>query len=138
MLFRSIHHFARVGHRGLLDWAQKSGKSVAMLDPRHTVFLYNRHRQSSSRFASRRSTAREHPNSRTWVSADFRAFNLDLDRLLEFRLFAAAAPYAKDGSAWTASDEQTSQAFEQWKTLVELKARMTADRAAFLKDAPST
>lgn len=133
----NIHHFARVGHRGLLEWAQKSGKSVAFLDPRHTVFLYNRHRQSSSRFSSRRSTARQDPNSRLWSSSDFRAFNVDLDRLLDFRLFAAAAPYAKDGSAWTASDEKTSSAFEQWKSLTDSKARMVAEHTSLLKDAPS-
>lgn len=75
-------------------------------------------------------------NSRTSVSADFRASNLDLDSLLAFRLFAAAAPDAKDGSVRTASDEYTFQAFEQWKTLGELKARMIANALRSLKMYP--
>lgn len=131
-----IHRFARGGHRTLLEWAERSGKTIAFLDSRHAVFLYNRHRQSSSRFASRRSSARENPASRKWSAADFRSFNIDLDRLLEFRLFAAGAPYAKEGSAWTASDEQTGQAFSLWKALDQFKNQMIADNLSLLKDAP--
>ena len=129
----SIHGFARSGHHALRDWAEKTGKVIAELGEDHAVFLYNRHRQSSSRFASRRTNAREHPKSRTWLSSDFRAFNLDMDRLVEFRLFAADAPYAKDGSAWADSDGQTSAALDAWKALTTHKNTLRNQRVTLLK-----
>ncbi|MFB9798350.1 glycosyltransferase [Arthrobacter citreus] len=134
-LAEDVHGFARGGHHTLLGWAERTGKTVALLDARHSVFLYNRHRQSSSRFTSRRSTARDSADSRKWLSSDFRMFNLDVDRLVEFRLFAATAPYAKEGSAWTDSDEQTALALSQFSALRSLKTDLLNRRVTLLKDA---
>lgn len=130
----SIQGFARSGHHALREWAERTGKVIAELGEEHAVFLYNRHRQSSSRFASRRSNARDDPKGRKWLASDFRAFNLDVDRLVEFRLFAADAPYAKDGSAWADSDEQTYAALEAWKALTAHKDELREKRVSLLKD----
>ncbi|GAA1877125.1 hypothetical protein GCM10009715_24870 [Paeniglutamicibacter psychrophenolicus] len=125
--------FSRVGHTHLMGWAERSNKTVLRLDINDAVFLYNRHRQSSSRFTSRRSFAREHQNSRKWTSADFRAFNLDVDKLISFRHFAGNAPYAQEGSLWTDSSNHTEKAFEAWKVLGTTKLDLVATRTNLLR-----
>ncbi|MGP4969038.1 glycosyltransferase [Glutamicibacter ardleyensis] len=128
-----VQGFARVGHTNLLAWAEKSGKTTARLAPEDAIFLYNRHRQSSSRFTSRRTYAREHQSSRKWAPADFRAFNLDVDKLIAFRAFAGAAPYSQDGSLWTDSNSHTEAAFESWKALTAKKTELMKTRTNLLR-----
>lgn len=77
--------------------------------------------------------ARNSDKSRKWDQSDFRAYNLDLDRVVDFRLYAGNAPYAQDGSLWVDSDLHTQNAAELRAQLVEAKAKLVETRVNLLK-----
>lgn len=123
-----LQGYASSGHQSLRTWAEKTSKAYLELDVEHTLFLYNRHRQSSSRFGSRRSYVREHPETRLWRQQDFLDYNLDRDKLMEFRTFAGAAPYVANDSIWSATAEETAPALEHWQQIQRIKIQMLTSR----------
>src|SRR5690606_15377093 len=101
----STQGFAHQGHTRLKQWANSKGVEIVELETAKEIFLYTRHRQASSRFGSRRSYARSHPDSRKWTMDELLNFNVDIDKLGEFRKFASGEPYVGPESLWTRSDE---------------------------------
>lgn len=128
----SIQGFASQGHTRLRQWAHAKGTEIAELEAAEPVFLYTRHRQASSRFGSRRSHARNHPDSRKWTLEELVNFNVNIDKLGEFRKFASGEPYVGPESLWARSDELLREAAALRTQLDAVKAKILAANSRLL------
>ncbi|MGX0630859.1 putative rhamnosyltransferase [Corynebacterium afermentans] len=130
----NLKGYASVGHKNLKKWAARNKISHVAINDDEPLLLYNRHRQASSRFGSRRSAVRDHADSFHLESNDLVDFGIDPQAVNEFRIWASEQPYAKQEPTWTITQAKVDDFHHEFIRMRKAKLELVGHQESFLLD----